>query len=245
MRFFFIFITLGCSLFSLGQVGIGTTTPDSSSLLEVSSTTQGILAPRMKSTQRAAISSPAVGLLVYDTDASVFYFYDGSSWQGLASTSISNDFTGWGDYADTQFTETARGTVAANTTYFLPNNAGRSNESQKPLDVSTFYNPTTGRILGRNGDGLNVTVEFKLRPTTNNDTRVTLGIDIGGTVGEIYIRDFSLTRGQNQEHYYLSSFNAYTLGTWETNGGRILIRSTHQVEVYDIRYVLTRTHKAR
>ncbi len=47
------------------NVGIGSTTPVPSAVLEVSSTTQGFLFPRMTSTQRLAINSPATGLMVY------------------------------------------------------------------------------------------------------------------------------------------------------------------------------------
>jgi hypothetical protein len=47
------------------NVGIGNTTPVPSAVLEVASTTQGFLFPRMTSTQRLAIGSPATGLMVY------------------------------------------------------------------------------------------------------------------------------------------------------------------------------------
>lgn len=49
-------------------IGIGTTIPDASSQLDVSSTDRGVLIPRMTSAQRDAIESPANGLLVFDTD---------------------------------------------------------------------------------------------------------------------------------------------------------------------------------
>ena len=63
------------------QVGIGTTTPDASSALDITSTTKGLLIPRMTETQRDAISSPATGLMIYQTDGTVgFYYYNGSSW---------------------------------------------------------------------------------------------------------------------------------------------------------------------
>jgi hypothetical protein len=62
-----------------GQVGIGTLTPASSAMLDVTSTTKGLLAPRMTSLQRNAISSPAEGLLVYDTDVGAFYYYHSAS----------------------------------------------------------------------------------------------------------------------------------------------------------------------
>ena len=108
-----------------------------------------------------------------------------------------------------------------------------------------FTDSATQTITGRNGDGINITIEFKLRPTTSSNTRVTLAIDIGGAVGEIFPRDFVLAKGNGVEHFYLSSFNAYTLGTWEANGGSVRVSSTAPVQIYDIRYVITRTHKAR
>lgn len=58
------------------QVGIGTTTPDPSSALDISSTSQGLLAPRMTTAQRNAITTPANSLLVYDTDFKSFYYFD-------------------------------------------------------------------------------------------------------------------------------------------------------------------------
>lgn len=53
---------------SASAVGVGTNTPDASAILEVSSTSQGFLFPRMSEAQRGAIASPATGLLVYQTD---------------------------------------------------------------------------------------------------------------------------------------------------------------------------------
>lgn len=62
------------------NVGIGTNTPDPSALLDMTSTTKGFLAPRVTTAQRIAIPAPAEGLLVYDTDVSVFYYWDGTMW---------------------------------------------------------------------------------------------------------------------------------------------------------------------
>ena len=62
------------------QVGIGTTTPDSKAVLDVSSTTLGLLPPRMDSTQRNAIVSPPEGLVIYNTTIKSFQCYNGTSW---------------------------------------------------------------------------------------------------------------------------------------------------------------------
>lgn len=81
-----------CSIQLFAQVGIGTTAPDESSILEMSSTTQGMLAPRMTTLQRDAITSPAEGLLVFDTDEDVFYFFDGGNWLPLEGTEKRNNY---------------------------------------------------------------------------------------------------------------------------------------------------------
>jgi len=70
------------------QVGIGTTTPDASSALDITSITKGLLIPRMTKTQRDEISSPETGLMIYQKDVTVgFYYYNGSSWAEVAATS--------------------------------------------------------------------------------------------------------------------------------------------------------------
>lgn len=62
------------------QVGIGTQTPNASAKLDVGSTTQGFLPPRMTSNQRLAIVSPAAGLIVYDTSQQCLCTYKGTYW---------------------------------------------------------------------------------------------------------------------------------------------------------------------
>jgi len=78
---------------SSGAAGIGTTTPNSSSLLEIKSTTKGLLIPRMTLTQRNAIASPATSLLIYQTNSTPgFYFYNGSAWQAVSSSTSSTEY---------------------------------------------------------------------------------------------------------------------------------------------------------
>jgi len=59
--------TMSTAFFSSGSVGINTTTEIASSQLTVESTTKGFLPPRMTTTQKNAIATPAAGLVVYDT----------------------------------------------------------------------------------------------------------------------------------------------------------------------------------
>jgi len=63
-----------------GSLLLGTTTNAASSILTMESTTQGFLPPRMTTTQRNAIASPATGLVVYDTTLNDPFYYNGTAW---------------------------------------------------------------------------------------------------------------------------------------------------------------------
>ncbi|MBN8542149.1 MAG: tail fiber domain-containing protein, partial [Deltaproteobacteria bacterium] len=69
--------------FNTGSIGVGTTTPNASALLDVASTTKGVLLPRMTTVERDAIATPANGLQIYNTTTSALNYYNGSSWQAL------------------------------------------------------------------------------------------------------------------------------------------------------------------
>ena len=66
---------------SNGNVGIGTASP--AAPLEVSSTTGGVIMPRMTTTERNAIASPTNGEMVYDTVLNKFYGYANNAWTAL------------------------------------------------------------------------------------------------------------------------------------------------------------------
>ncbi|SFS46561.1 hypothetical protein [Lutibacter maritimus] len=85
-------IFLGFNIFA--QVGIGTTTPENSSMLDIQSTTKGVLIPRMTTAQRTVIAGPANGLLIFDTDTKSFWFYNVNAWKELVSGSSIVDADG-------------------------------------------------------------------------------------------------------------------------------------------------------
>ena len=66
--------------------------PDASAILDIQATNKGMLIPRMDSTQRVAIATPATGLLVYQTDGTDgFWFYNGTSWASLSDATHIGD----------------------------------------------------------------------------------------------------------------------------------------------------------
>lgn len=77
------------------QVGISTTTgytPDPKAMLDISSTTKGLLIPRMTTAQRNAIIPAPSSLMVYDTDVKSYWYYDGAVWKEIGSASTA---AGW------------------------------------------------------------------------------------------------------------------------------------------------------
>src|SRR6202008_5176342 len=74
---------------SQNNVGIGTTTPDASAVLDVTSTSKGMLVPRMTTAQRTAIAAPTNGLLVYDTNFDCFFYWIQATtpWQSMCANS--------------------------------------------------------------------------------------------------------------------------------------------------------------
>lgn len=67
------------------SINTGGIPPNTSAILDIASNTKGILVPRMTSTERTAITTPANGLLVYDNTTNTFWFYNGTVWTELAA----------------------------------------------------------------------------------------------------------------------------------------------------------------
>jgi hypothetical protein len=97
---------------SAQSVAINTdgSTADASAILDVKSTSKGILIPRMTTAQRTGITTPATGLLVFDTDTNAFWYYTGSAWTKL-------DVNSW---STTGNSGTASGTNFIGTTDDIP-----------------------------------------------------------------------------------------------------------------------------
>jgi len=93
-----------CGSYMAGAQGVAVNTSgsvaDPSAMLDVSSTTRGMLVPRMDSLHRVGIATPAIGLLVYQTDGVTqgFYYYSSGGWTSLSSpanvTTQGNTFNG-------------------------------------------------------------------------------------------------------------------------------------------------------
>jgi hypothetical protein len=140
------------------QVGVNTT-PNSSAAMDVSSTTKGFLPPRMTSAQRDAISSPAAGLVIYNSDCDDLNYYSSSgAWKPVSSAGIP---------IATAATNVAATSISANWT------AAPGNVTAYYLDVSTsntfssfvtgYNNLNVGNVLTYSVTGLTTCVTYYYR----------------------------------------------------------------------------------
>jgi len=143
------------------QIGIGHTNPDPSSIVDIQSTTQGLLAPRMTTAQRTAISSPAEGLMVFDTDLDAFFYFSGSVWTRMNADTTTRDnyklIKSGDNLATVLATELAAGggtsyQLDANTLYEINGTVA----FDFPIDLNNGYmigNDTNNDIITRTGGG--------------------------------------------------------------------------------------------
>jgi hypothetical protein len=130
-------------------------TPNSSAMLDVTSTTKGLLTPRMTSAQRTAISSPATGLIVYQTDGTDgFYYYDGSAWVLLINGTDALPAVNGSAVTNLNASNLASGTVptarlgtgtADNSTYLRGD--GTWNTPSSGSSTSTFLNKSSNYTI--------------------------------------------------------------------------------------------------
>ena len=88
-------LVLFFSEFLIAQVGIGTTNPDGSSILDVSSDAKGFLMPRVTTAQRNAIVNPASGLILFNSNTASFNYFD-TTWKDFSPGYKSVNATGFG-----------------------------------------------------------------------------------------------------------------------------------------------------
>ena len=147
---------------SFAQVGVGTETPDTTAILEVSSTEKGILFPRMATSQREAITSPATGLHVYDTETKSLWFYNGGSWVDYATQGTygdiksgiqSTDHGGWikldGRALDLLTTSQKAVATSLGFSGYLPN-AAEAYLSQNGTTLGSVYGSNTVTLIKAN-----------------------------------------------------------------------------------------------
>lgn len=108
-----------------------------------------------------------------------------------------------------------------------------------------------GKILGRNGDGLGMTIFLYAVPSVLNQSfegyiDITGGAGTPANLSKLYPNTFPFPRGAGVDRgVAFDVTSAYTLGTWNQNGGDFYIQSDDDFDVYGIIFNFVRTHKAK
>lgn len=161
--YFFLLLILSSSInITVAQTGIGTTTPDASAKLEVAATNKGFLPPRVTLTgvtDATTIPSPATGLLVYNIGSvglqSGYYYWNGSSWATIATSSIAGS-----------------GVVASDLVKLYQEAYSTTAGKASSSDGYSFTVPVSGRYefnfncTGWNSNGGTVKLTFNIRQGT-------------------------------------------------------------------------------
>ncbi|MAN59940.1 MAG: hypothetical protein CMC08_08925 [Flavobacteriaceae bacterium] len=223
---FFLFIFTAQS-----QVGIGTTNPDPSSILDIATTDKGLLIPRLTTAQRDAIANPANGLMIYNTDANAFQFNANTSgppqWEVLTATSTSTGMPGESvKYSNTDITTN----INANPAIELPIFG-----TQHWNDNNTLYTVSGNRLTiteaGRYQIIANVSLENSNGERNPPEIRIGVnGIPIGPISSTGYIRDRNYHVNGSlhiNEVLELNANDIITISTEQSaNNGSVLLRST-------------------
>ena len=121
--------------------------PNTSAMLDIKSTTKGLLIPRMTTAQRTAIATPAKGLLVFDISTSSFWFHDGMAWEVLSAGSSTNYWSATGN----DIYNNTTGNVGIGTIAPFAYGHGGNNKITEISNPGTGSNIQSHLILSTNG----------------------------------------------------------------------------------------------
>jgi len=196
---------------ALSNIGLGGTA-SADAVVNIISTTKGILIPRMTTTQRNAIGSPSTSLLIYNTTTTQYELYTGSTWQSLASY-ISGTLTVTGA-ASLQSTLNVTGaSTFANVTI-------NGNETVNGV-LSVTGNTTLASVTGTNA-----TINGTLSVTGNTTLASVTGVNVTATGTILAASGTSGTpsisfSGDSNSGFYSISDNVIGVATNGTRVGEI------------------------
>ena len=197
------FLTLSIlftTYFASAQVGVGTTTPHASAVLDITSTTQGLLFPRMTQTQRDAIASPASGLLIWCTNcgsAGEFQGYNGTTWTNLtggtaSGATISTITCGSAANSGTLTSSTAAASGVSSAIPYTGGNAGTHSGQTVTSTGVTGLTATLSAGTFASGSG---SLTYTITGTPASSGTASFAISIGGQTCTLTRTALSFTCG--------------------------------------------------
>jgi hypothetical protein len=185
-KVFLILLSFVISIQVYGQTGIGTTTPNASAKLEIAATDKGLLIPRMTSTQKGNITSPANGLLIYQTDGVVGFYVNTGTSASPTWTRINIDWVRTGnDIAYTAGNISTTGTITGGNSSTSSLSGFGANINTQSGTTYTIDATDNGKVIQTTGaSAITITIPNGL-PTGFNCTIVQMGagqVTFSGTI---------------------------------------------------------------
>lgn len=166
-------LLMGAATANAQSVGINTT-PAASAALDVVSTSKGMLVPRVTTMQRNAITTPAKGLMVYDSTLNNFYFHSGTAWTAVGGS-------GSDTYPNVELavTNTSQQTISNlfGGNSFTTLSLSSTNSGNAALSGGNTWNGTTFTVGSTGAGWYQVTANF-LGVTSGSNGMTTIGYQV-------------------------------------------------------------------
>ena len=202
-----------------GNVGIGNISPAATAALDITSTTKGLLIPRMTTSQRNAITLPATGLQIYNTDCSMLNYWSGSCWISTSKAlPCPEPITSSGTtvFCAGQTRTYSIPAVPGATKYGWTVPAGTSiNSGQGTTSIAATFGNISGMVC----------VDASNSCETSPVRCLSVSVDpIPNTPGNI-TGPSSINPGQQSVNYFIASVNGASAYTWAYSGTGLTISS--------------------
>jgi uncharacterized protein (TIGR02145 family) len=180
---FAVFIVSSFSIFA--QVGIGIATPAPSAKLDVSSTTQGFLPPRMTTAERNAIATPAAGLMIINTTSGCINIYSGTIWRELCPTAAPGTISSLTIGSAVNNGTLTSGVAASSVSSVVPYTGGNGEPHSGQTVTSTGVTGLTATLsAGMFAVGAG-TLTYTITGTPASSGTASFALNIGGATGTL------------------------------------------------------------
>jgi len=156
------------------------------------------------------------------------------------------NYTGWQQVIDTTYTVGSPLTIAQGVTGKIQTGTITTIDTQLPTGVTSFWDNTTDKLIAvNNGDAFTLSLRFKAKMNTlSGYFDANLDIGVGAPIDPISSESVLFTRAANTEQSFDIDLSYFTGTTFISNGGEIqIVPINGDIEIYDIRLVIIRTHK--
>jgi len=237
-----IFLTI-VSVNCIAQMGINTETPDASAELHIHSTSKGVILPILTNTQMLAITSPATGLIVYNSSQTAYYYYNGSIWAMIGT--VGSSLIDADSDTHVQVEETADEDIIR---FDIGNNSGAQYENK--VTISSSETVINGDYTIPDGNSLKIGTTPLILPSTSGAKGNVMatdgsgnlswqeahaGLGIANGIQTMYFSETNKVEAIGSNTYYtpLIPFSSMTIDTLEVYFGAISGTPSIRFAVFD------------